>query len=368
MTDTSAESDFLDDAVAPTGATTPVEAVQPFSVAPESELRLRAAADPPFGLGAGDGDPIARTVPALEVRELHPLGETDPPSVFSSPGPGRANRGGRGRGTLGIVLGASILSAALASGSTAAILALTSSPAPASSSAATAGVTLASSTGNASSGSVTITGSDGVVAAVARVSPSVVTITTTVVAGRGPFQAQGTGVGSGFIYASDGWILTNAHVVEGATSVKVTLANGSEYTGRVVTSDTAADLAVVKIDATGLPTATIGTSASLKVGETVIAIGSPLGEFSNSATEGVLSGEGRSVTVADEQTGQPRTLTNLLQTDAAMNPGNSGGPLVDASGVVIGVATAASSSAQGIGFAIPIDAARSIMAAAQKAV
>lgn len=291
----------------------------------------------------------------------------DPPPTSTAP-----SRTSNGRGPIALVLAASLLSAGLASAGTAAFVAASRDASGGSTTAIGESLALASSSnaaGSAVSQSVdTTSGSDAVVSAVATVSPAVVTITTTVNARQGPFSTQGTGVGSGFIYASNGWILTNAHVVEGATSVKVTLASGAEYTGRVVTTDTATDLAVVKIDGTGLPTAKIGRSSTLKVGEAVIAIGSPLGTYSGSVTLGVLSGEGRTVTVADDLTGQPRTLSDLLQTDAALNPGNSGGPLVDESGVVIGISTAASGSAQGIGFAIPIDAAQSIMAAAQKTV
>src|SRR5205085_6452596 len=105
----------------------------------------------------------------------------------------------------------------------------------------------------------------------------------------------------------------------------------------VVKSDANADIAVIKIDATGLTAATIGTSSGLQVGQTVIAIGSPLGDYTESVTTGVLSGTDRTITVADDLTGQPRTLSNLLQTDAAINPGNSGGPLLDISGKVIGI-------------------------------
>jgi S1-C subfamily serine protease len=123
----------------------------------------------------------------------------------------------------------------------------------------------------------------------------------------------------------------------------------------------------VKVEATDLPAVTIGASNGLQVGQLVIAIGSPLGTYSDSVTTGILSATGRTVTVADGQTRQRRRMTNMLQTDAAINPGNSGGPLLDAQGDVIGINSAVDQSAEGIGFAIPIDAAQAIMDEARKA-
>jgi serine protease Do len=200
------------------------------------------------------------------------------------------------------------------------------------------------------------------------VSPAVVTITTQSAGGTlSPFSVPSTGVGSGFIYDASGLILTHYHVVEGGGTLTVTLQDGRELPGRVATSDPEHDLAVVKIDATGLPTVAIGSSASLKVGQLVVAIGSPLGTFTDSVTSGILSATGRSITVGDPTTRQRRTISNLLQTDAAINEGNSGGPLLDASGRVIGINTASAASAEGIGFAIPIDQAASIMAGARTA-
>ena len=136
----------------------------------------------------------------------------------------------------------------------------------------------------------------------------------------------------------------------------VELKSGKQYSGTVYGIDTLTDLAIVKIDATGLPSATIGVSADLQVGQLAIAIGSPLGTYSNSVTSGIVSATGRTVTV---QSGD--RLNNLIQTDAAINPGNSGGPLLDAVGDVIGVNTAVATGSNGIGFAIPIDIARPIM-------
>src|SRR4029077_14398330 len=130
--------------------------------------------------------------------------------------------------------------------------------------------------------------------------------------------------------------------------LKVQLKDGREFTGKIYGIDTLTDLAIVKIDATDLPTAPIGDSSTLKVGQTTIAIGSPLGTYTNTVTSGILSATGRSI---DVDSGR---VNNLLQTDAAINPGNSGGPLLDAGGNVIGINTAIAANANGIGFAIPI--------------
>ena len=164
-----------------------------------------------------------------------------------------------------------------------------------------------------------------------------------------------TGVGSGVIYDSDGWILTNRHVVEGSERMQVELIDGRVLTGTVYGIDTLTDLAIVKVDGTDLATAALGSSDALKVGQLVVAIGSPLGTYSNSVTSGIVSAKGRSITTDDGQ------LNNLIQTDAAINPGNSGGPLLDANGSVVGINTAIAADSNGIGFAIPIDIARPIM-------
>ncbi len=163
------------------------------------------------------------------------------------------------------------------------------------------------------------------------------------------------------ILSGGGYILTNRHVVDGSQSLTVELADGEQFPATIVKELTDKDLALIKVDATGLSPATIGDSASLQVGETTIAIGSPLGTFTESVTKGILSATGRTITVTDDVTGRPVTLTGLLQTDAAINPGNSGGPLLDAGGKVIGINTAVSSGAEGLGFAIPIADAASLI-------
>ena len=195
--------------------------------------------------------------------------------------------------------------------------------------------------------------SSAVINAVQAAMPAVVTIQST--------QGGGGGTGSGFIYDSDGWIVTNRHVVDGASSLTVILNDSRELPAQVYGVDTLTDLAIVKVEATGLPTVPIGTSDDLEPGQLAIAIGNPLGNFENTVTTGVISGLGRQIRAGDPTQTASEQLNNLIQTDAAINPGNSGGPLLDSAGQVIGINTAVSQDAQGIGFAIPIDVARPIM-------
>ncbi len=165
------------------------------------------------------------------------------------------------------------------------------------------------------------------------------------------------GSGSGVIISADGYIITINHVIEGASGLVVILNTGDEYTATVVGSDSKTDLAVIKIDASELPYAKLGVSSDLRVGDTAIAIGNPLGqEFAGTTTQGIISGLNRSVTIDN------KTLT-LIQTDAAINPGNSGGALVNCYGELIGINTAkiSSSSLEGLGFAIPVDEAKPII-------
>jgi 2-alkenal reductase len=250
----------------------------------------------------------------------------------------------------------SLLSALLASGGT--VLALGASGALDRGSAASSPTTAATNVGTVQP--VAIDESSATIAVAAKVSPAVVRITVTGSTGAGNLGViPATGVGSGVIFNSNGWILTNHHVVEGGEKFDVELKDGRVLSGTVYGIDTLTDLAIVKVTATGLPTAAIGESDALKVGQLVIAIGSPLGTYSNSVTSGIVSAKGRSITTDNNQ-----TLTNLIQTDAAINPGNSGGPLLDAAGNVIGINTAIASNSNGIGFAIPIDISRPIMAQA----
>ncbi|MET1232926.1 MAG: trypsin-like peptidase domain-containing protein [Candidatus Limnocylindrales bacterium] len=209
-----------------------------------------------------------------------------------------------------------------------------------------------------------------VIRSAAAVSPAIVTITSratgevdpsTQPSADDPFSLPRTGVGSGIIYDAAGWILTNRHVVAGSAAVTVKLNDGREFPGTTYGIDTLTDLAIVKIEGADLPVAPLGDSTKLEIGQLAIAIGSPLGDFANSVTTGVVSATGRAIVVNDEATGQPRRLRNLIQTDAAINPGNSGGALVDSLGQVIGVNTAVAGSAQGIGFAIPIEIAKPLL-------
>lgn len=165
-----------------------------------------------------------------------------------------------------------------------------------------------------------------------------------------PSQQIERGIGSGFIVSSDGRIITNAHVVDGADTVRVTLKDGRSFEGQVLGTDPVTDVAVVKIDASNLPIVTLSNSDQIQPGEWAIAIGNPLG-LDNTVTEGIISATGRS----SGQVGIPNERVNYIQTDAAINPGNSGGPLLNAQGEVIGMNTAIIQDAQGIGFAIPIN-------------
>ena len=161
------------------------------------------------------------------------------------------------------------------------------------------------------------------------------------------------GSGSGIIISQDGYIITNSHVIEGASSIEVVLSSGDEYVAKLIGQDVKTDLAVIKIEAKGLPAAELGKSSELKVGELAVAIGNPLGlEFQGSVTAGVISALNRTMDVDGRQ-------YTLVQTDAAINPGNSGGPLVNKYGQIIGINTVkiSTSDTEGMGFAIPIDVA-----------
>jgi serine protease Do len=209
--------------------------------------------------------------------------------------------------------------------------------------------------------------------AVARVSPAVVTVQTEATSPAGnPFDAffggrsdrTTQGLGSGFIIRADGVIVTNAHVVSGATAVKVALRDGTTYPAKVVGVDETNDLAVLRISALHLPVAPLGTSDDLIIGEWAIAIGNPYGFFLGntepSVTAGVISGTGRNLVGQVEGGG---VYVDMIQTDASINPGNSGGPLVNALGEVVGVNSSIyspSGGSVGLGFAIPINRVRRV--------
>lgn len=170
-----------------------------------------------------------------------------------------------------------------------------------------------------------------------------------------PDRQVQSGTGSGFILDAKGEIVTNAHVVDGADKVTVTLKDGRTFDGKVVGRDPVTDVAVVHIEAENLPTVTLGDSERLQAGEWAIAIGNPLG-LDNTVTTGIISATGRS----SSQVGVPDKRVDFIQTDAAINPGNSGGPLLNQAGEAIGMNTAIIQGAQGLGFAIPIDTVRQI--------
>lgn len=203
-----------------------------------------------------------------------------------------------------------------------------------------------------------------IVELVERVAPAVVNISAeAIVRAPDPFfggffsqRRRAQSLGSGLIVEPNGIVVTNAHVIEGASSISITTLDGRELEAEVLGSDRDADLAVLKVQATDLPAVSLGTSSDLYIGETVVAIGNPFG-LSNTVTSGVLSARGRSV---PSESGE-RMFTDFLQIDASINPGNSGGPLVNLEGTVIGVNTAIISGAEGIGFAIPADRARRIV-------
>ncbi|OYX38412.1 hypothetical protein B7Z00_02125 [Candidatus Saccharibacteria bacterium 32-50-10] len=210
-------------------------------------------------------------------------------------------------------------------------------------------------------GNLQTTTNEEIITSIAEnVSPSVVSIVTNVTTQTIFGAAQGEAAGTGIIVSKDGYVLTNKHVVSGADKVEVILSNGTSYTNvTVVGSDPLNDIAFLKINGVNnLSPAELGDSATTRVGQEVVAIGNSLGQYQTTVTSGIISGKGRPITAGSEGTGETESLTDLLQTDAAINPGNSGGPLLNRSGQVIGVNTAVAANAQGIGFAIPINATK----------
>jgi S1-C subfamily serine protease len=344
------QPDALDDA--PTAATPdplatdPTTTIQPSAVySPTSEARPGWSDPAPSGWAATSASASA----AIDGRPVESVPVATLPVA-------RSDGGTRSRVGVGPMLGVALLSAVLASGGT--YLGLSGAGLL---NRSDGSVTPGSNGGNGNNQPVTIDESSAVIEAAAKVGPAVVRI---LVGGTSPDltgDIPTEGIGSGLIYDSSGWILTNRHVVrdsngQNAAALTVELKDGRQFDGTIYGIDTLTDLAIVKIEASDLPTASIGYSAELKVGQLAIAIGSPLGTYSNTVTSGIISATGRTVDVD-----ATNRLTNLIQTDAAINPGNSGGPLIDAAGNVIGINTAVARDSNGIGFAIPIDLARPIM-------
>ena len=356
------------------GAAGPSEPVVPWSP-PAWAAGPAAEPVPARGLAADtttmNDDPIDSPTPwtatALPTDGDRPRFEGWPSAGSSSSsgsgasgGPTASRRTADRRRTVGTVVAAALLSAVLASGSTVAIVSLIH---PGSTTPITAAVANVTSTAG-----VTTVQADDITSVVATARDSVVTLTSQIGSPRGAFGGgTATGIGSGIILTADGYTLTNRHVVEGSQSLTATLADGTEYPATVVSVSSTKDLALVKIAATGLKPASIGDSSATRVGQTAIAIGSPLGTYTETVTKGIISALDRTITVQDDQTGRPVTLSGLIQTDAAINQGNSGGPLLDAAGEVVGINTATASSAAGIGFAIPIKEAASLIAQARAA-
>ena len=207
---------------------------------------------------------------------------------------------------------------------------------------------------------------EGSIAEIAdRVSTSVVSIVTSIkttdLLGQ---NYEAAAAGTGIIVTSDGYILTNKHVIDGASNITVILDDGTTYENVELSAvDPLNDVAFLKIkDVSGLSSATLGDSKTINVGQQVMAIGNALGQYQNTVTVGVISGLGRSVTASDGDGRNVETLTDMIQTDAAINSGNSGGPLVNAAGEVIGINTATSTAAENMGFAIPISSVKGMLA------
>ena len=300
----------------------------------QEDERAETSASP---AGAGP-EPQTESSSDIDVAPAPPP-RLDAPVADRAPRPSRAG----GRGLAGLIA-ICVLSGSLASAGTVALL-----TGPLADAGALQGA--ARTVQSTTDGDLT--------AVVASARESVVTITADGVRSNGlsPFSVPTRGVGSGVVLTADGYILTNRHVVADSQSLTVAFSDGSELPARIVRISDDTDLALIKVDATGLAAAAIGDSAALQVGQTAIAIGSPLGSYTETVTRGIISGLNRQITVTDQSTGRRSTLDGLIQTDAAINPGNSGGPLLDGAGSVVGINTAVATDAEGLGFAIPIGAA-----------
>lgn len=213
-------------------------------------------------------------------------------------------------------------------------------------------------------GNNTVTSEESNIAAIAeKVGPSVVSIVTKSQARSGYGVVSQQGAGTGIIVSENGYVITNNHVIENVSDVSIVDSNGEQYDDvTVVGRDPLNDVAFLKIKSnTTFKAATLGNSSTVRIGQQVVAIGNALGQYSNTVTSGIISGVGRPVT-ADAGNGQTESLTDLMQTDASINPGNSGGPLLNMAGQVIGINTAIAADANGIGFSIPINSTKGVLA------
>jgi S1-C subfamily serine protease len=268
-----------------------------------------------------------------------------------SPVPPPAER----RGTLGLVVASAVLAAALASGGTAVLLLATAPAAgPATAPAAVASPVAVAAT----TATVKVDGAAAIASVAAAAEPSVVTISSS---GAGRFAVTG---GTGIVVSADGLILTTAVTAPLATTYDILLPDLDRTSATVVASDTARGLVLLRAVATGLTPVHLATGGSLAVGQLVVAVGSPLGEFTDTVTSGIVSGLDRSIDLRDPSTGRRVALEGLIQTDAAINAGSSGGPLFDISGAVVAVIVTSAADGQGIGFAIPIADALPLLARA----
>lgn len=223
----------------------------------------------------------------------------------------------------------------------------------------TAPVTQRTSTQN-DGNRLTTTTEDAISAIAEKVSPSVVSIVTNVTTRTVFGAAEAEAAGTGIVVSKDGYVLTNKHVINGANAIEIVMMDGTTYSSvEVVGTDPLNDIAFLKINgASGIIPADLGDSSTVRVGQEVVAIGNSLGQYQNTVTSGIISGKGRPIAASDGSGSVTESLVDLLQTDAAINPGNSGGPLLNRAGQVIGINTAVAADAQGIGFAIPINATK----------
>jgi S1-C subfamily serine protease len=283
----------------------------------------------------------------------YPWGPSSPdpgaaaPSPPSAPPPSRS-RWHRGRGFLGGVVVGALVGGLTAAG----VVAVTDDDPP-----------VAPSATPAATSSSVIAHEGTVQEVLAAVGPAVVSVQSTAFQGGGFFGNEPQqGAGSGVVVSADGVIVTNAHVVAGADSIEVTFSDGTTEDATVLGADPTHDLAVLDVDATDLPTATLGDSDALSVGDDVVAIGNALALTGGpTVTTGIVSALDRTIVTQDAAGGGGNRLQHLIQTDAAINPGNSGGPLVDSQGRVVGINTAVAGGAENIGFAIPASEAEPVI-------